>query len=80
MRPPVYVRRHVPASTGKRLGRGIWIPCDFFIGLALRHDRMLHVPSLLLEKYPAHRGNRGYVRLEASLLLTCCIIIDLRRL
>lgn len=73
MRLPFYFRRFIPR-------RGLWIPCDAFLGLAFKRDRMLHVPSLLMEKYPASRGQRGYVRLEASLLLNCCIIVDLRRL
>jgi len=54
MRLPLYFRRFIPR-------RGLWVPCDAFLAVSVCRDRMLHVPSLLLERYPAHRGNRGYL-------------------
>jgi len=64
--------------------KGLWFPCDLYVGLSVSRGRLLHVPSILSGSYPVSKApderKRGYVRIEAWFLLHLCIIIDLRRL
>ena len=55
----------------------IWLPIDFYVGVSVSRERLLEVPTYTSDRM---EGGRRALRLEWSLLLNVCLILDLQRL
>lgn len=49
----------------------IWLPVDFYLSLSRSRTRLLEVPTVVL-----HSGVTKAVRIECSILLHLCLIVD----
>ena len=52
----------------------LWFPVDFYVGVSLTKGRLLEVPTVQRHRIGVNRA----VRLEFSVVLHFCIIIDLK--
>ena len=54
----------------------VWLPIDFYVGVSVSRERLLEVPTYTSDRM---QGGRRALRLEWSLLVNVCLILDLQR-